>query len=32
MNNIPMDATNRRTSCEAFGPSTHYRCTSSWDD
>jgi hypothetical protein len=32
MDGVPMDATNRRTHCHSFGPSTHYRCTSTWDD
>jgi hypothetical protein len=32
MEGVPMDATNRRTHCQSFGPSTHYRCTSTWDD
>jgi hypothetical protein len=32
MEGVPMDATNRRTHCQSYGPSTHYRCTSTWDD
>lgn len=32
MQGVPMDARNIRTNCNSFGPQTHYRCRTTWDD
>lgn len=32
MQGVPSDARNVQTKCNSFGPSTHYRCRTTWDD
>jgi hypothetical protein len=32
MDQVPEGATNVNTQCVSFGPTPHYRCTTTWDE